>query len=768
VSRCEVCHVSRRFGVSAGCAIVLFVAVCLLASGAAGADLRQESPANESGTVSPEVVDADGTETVLVYFETTAVSADGASTTVDQLKNRADTAQEPLHQFAAAQSGVTVLNSFWLGNVAVVRIDHAQADVRDLATIDGVEHVGPNFEVTLDTGTAVGQSVSGPSQETVVSGHPDAGVSDLGGPTASMMSSHTTYGLDQIDAPEVWSEYGTKGGGASVAVLDTGVDPDHPDIDLSRWGDWDRYGNRQYTTPKDYAEHGTHVSGTVSGGDADGTYIGVAPNVELYHGAVLSSCDSNGCVGYDAQIIAGMQWAVENDADVISMSLGSEGYSEDYIDPIRDARSAGTLVVASIGNDGVGTSGSPGNVYDAISVGASDSNRNIAEFSSGEQIDTSSAWESSAPNDWPSQYTVPTVSAPGSQIKSSLPGGEYGYYQGTSMAAPHVSGAAALLQAATSADLSPSAIEAALVETATNPNGDQQDNRYGHGIINVHEAADQLLTEQFTVSIAGTNSPVTEGDPLSVDATIENVGGGGGTQTVTLDAGSLGQYSTTVTLSAGEQTTVDLVVPTSEGDAGTYTTLVSSEDDTVAATVTVEQDQSTELNLVDGEISDTQQQPISDASDTLLTITYVGGSGDRADDRVLVDSVPASDLNTGSDNPDIADSVGDGGFVDNGPGEIDRYFIELPNYGSGTQFQITAELAGYNAFDGVTSALDPGSGDTQNIRLEPITLSDYANEQGVVDTEGLRNAIDDWRANEIGTGLLRDVISAWRSGEPVT
>jgi len=331
-----------------------------------------------------------------------------------------------------------------------------------------------------------------------------------------------------------------------------------------------------------------------------------------------------------------MQWAVDNDADVLSMSFGAEGYISGYIDLVRDAQSAGTAVVAAIGNKGEGTSSSPGNVYDTLSVGASDQQRNIRSFSSGEQIDTDSAWGSDAPSDWPDQYIVPTVSAPGVFVNSTLPGGGYGDKSGTSMATPHVSGAAALVQAATSSDLSVAEIETALIETAVHPDGDMQDTRYGYGIIDAKAAADYAsggLPANFAVTIDSTNSPVGEGDTLSVDATVENTGDESDTQTVTLDVSGLGQDSSSETLSAGESTTVTLSVGTSSGDAGDYTATVSSDDDSDSTGVTVEGPASFAVTI------DSTNAPVTEG-ETLSVDAQVENTGDESDTQTITLDVP--------------------------------------------------------------------------------------------------------------------------------
>jgi subtilisin family serine protease len=588
---------------SAGLTLVLvgFLIAVGGVGGVVGADGGQ-------ATVSPVVADATGEQVVVVEVESDW-TAESTPTTVEQLEQRATRSQAPLRQYAERTPGVTVERSLWLGNLAVVTIDHGRTDVTDLAGITNVVHVGPNFEVSVDhaggdpdTAGAVGSLPGQTPSRPPVTGRNR-------GPTAT----NTTYGLDQISATEVWSAYGTRGEGVSVAVLDTGVDADHPDLSVEKWQEFDDTGSPVNSQPNDGDGHGTHVSGTVTGAEnpAGGVpSFGVAPGAALYGVKVL---DDNGR-GSFAQIIAGMQWAVDNDADIISMSLGADGFYDQFIDPVRNANTAGTLVVASAGNNGAGSSGSPGNVYDSIAVGASNSNQGIAGFSSGETVDTAADW-SSPPADWPSQYVVPDIAAPGVNVLSSVPGGGYDdTYSGTSMAAPHVSGAAALLQSATARNLSVERIETLLVDTATKPDGapTDPDTRYGNGIIDAKAAVD-LATRANEL--------------LNVTAEVENTGDAGDTQTIDLSVGALGSDSTGVTLAGGASTNVTLGVGTAAGDAGEYTATVSSEDDSTTTNVTVLEPAELTVSIVE------TNTPVE--GETLNVTARIKNTGDIEDTQTI-------------------------------------------------------------------------------------------------------------------------------------
>jgi subtilisin family serine protease len=466
---------------------LVLVAVLLFGfvGGAAGTDLALDENATvEFQDPSTVAVDsalqtADGEVKLLVELPEREPASSAR-----QLQAHARQSQADFVAFAKRTDGIRVENRFWLTNAVLVSVDTDRLSPDALARIEGVQRLRQNVRVT-----ATGQS------QTTAASRPSAG--QLGsdqfaaGSTATADSDETTYGLAQIRATEAWNAYDTRGANTSVAVLDTGVDPDHPDITLTAWAEFDSEGTELDTEPQDYdsSGHGTHVSGTVAGSNASGQHIGVAPDTALYHGAVLTNC-ANDCTGTLSQIIAGMEWGVENNVDVLSMSLGANGYYEDFIDPVRNAQSAGTTVVAAIGNKGEGNSSSPANVYDAIAVGASDRNEEIVSVSSGEQVNTLEAWGPSAPLDWPDSYTVPSVAAPGQFVTSAEPGGTYSKKSGTSMATPHVAGAVALVQSATESRVDPAEMEAALEAAAEKPDDwsepdDQRDTRYGSGIIDV-------------------------------------------------------------------------------------------------------------------------------------------------------------------------------------------------------------------------------------------------------------------------------------------
>jgi len=451
-----------------------------------------------------ETVDDDVSQWILRLDET---PVRGVETAADA-RLAAEQSQQPLVETLGGMRGVRVKRQFWLTNAVLVdsRTD-ADAAKAELSALSGVRDVHPNFEVPQPE--PVEQRLAAPQ------GH-----------------GQYTYGLEQINAPDLWEQFGTRGEGTSVAVLDTGVDADHPDIDLAEdgWAYFDREGNEVDAEPFDPVGHGTHVSGTVAGGSNSGTHVGVAPETDLYNAKVL---DGGGSF---AQIIAGMEWAVEQGVDVINMSLGVTAYVDAFIDPVQSAVELGTLVVSSSGNSGPGVSGSPSNVYEAFSVGASDASREIAGFSSGELVETDQAWDAWwLVEDWPINYYVPDVAAPGVSVLSTVPDNSYARFNGTSMASPHTAGAVALLLSAVDG-LSVEDARERLAETARHDDGPgaTPGPRYGEGIIDVLSAAtaaDDGTVVEGTVTDAG-------GAPIA-GATVES---GFGTDAETADDGSFRLY----------------------------------------------------------------------------------------------------------------------------------------------------------------------------------------------------------------------------------
>jgi subtilisin family serine protease len=299
-----------------------------------------------------------------------------------------------------------------------------------------------------------------------------------------------TWGLKQLEIPKLWET--TKGQDINVAVLDTGVYGAHPALGdrVQKFVVIDPLGRRITASPAfDSGQHGTHVCGTIAGGQtSDGISIGVAPQVNLFvAGVLVGDCTLS-------TLMEGLSWAIEKGADIINMSLGLN-YYEPLFAKVLDIllNQYGILPVVAIGNENHGNSSSPGNTYNAFSVGAIEKTAtddlDVTFFSSGASL----VFPGQEPN---GLVTKPDVVAPGAQIYSCIPPTksadgtvEYSCMDGTSMATPHVAGVAALLMAA-HPTASVTDIIKVLKETASHPNGSdlRPCNRWGHGLIQPVEA----------------------------------------------------------------------------------------------------------------------------------------------------------------------------------------------------------------------------------------------------------------------------------------
>ncbi|RJL35583.1 S8 family serine peptidase [Bailinhaonella thermotolerans] len=293
--------------------------------------------------------------------------------------------------------------------------------------------------------------------------------------------------VPQIGAPTAWAA-GHDGTGATVAVLDTGIDAAHPDVK----GKIDATENFSAdASAADGHGHGTHVAATIAGTGAasGGRHRGVAPGARLMVGKVLADSGE----GPTSAIIDGMEWAAGKGARVVNMSLGIPAPS-DGTDPFSQAvdrltATTGTLFVVAAGNTGgAGTIGPPGAAPSALTVGAVDKRDALAPFSSQGPLQGSGALK-------------PDITAPGVDIVAARAAGTsmptpvndlYTSARGTSMAAPHVAGAAAIL-AARHPGWKAAALKSALTGTAR-PNPDLTVFQQGAGRVDVARAVEQTVT----------------------------------------------------------------------------------------------------------------------------------------------------------------------------------------------------------------------------------------------------------------------------------
>ncbi len=287
--------------------------------------------------------------------------------------------------------------------------------------------------------------------------------------------------LNKINIPTAWDM--TMGlPDIKVAVLDTGIDLTHPEFAGQIFAQEDMVyfdGNAQDDSigEKCYG-HGTHVAGIIGAKPNNGQGIsGVAPGVSLI---AVDVFDGDGA--WTVDVIEGMQYAVANGADVINMSLGGPGISTSFEDAITDAVNKGVVCVVAAGNDNTSIYYSPSDCTDAISVIATDQNDNRASFSN--------------------YGPLKDISAPGVDILSTYPINKYAYGDGTSMAAPVVSGVVGLMLSA-NPSLTVNEVKNILYNTAVDLGTAGKDDIFGNGRVNAYEAVRES-TQDYDVSVSKT------------------------------------------------------------------------------------------------------------------------------------------------------------------------------------------------------------------------------------------------------------------------
>ena len=262
------------------------------------------------------------------------------------------------------------------------------------------------------------------------------------------------WGLQKVQAPSAW-DITTGSNTVRIAVLDTGISSSHPDVGPRV------VAAQNFTdspTPEDIRGHGTHVAGTI--GAVTNNSLGVAGmdwNARLMNGKVLGDDGS----GRWSWVAAGIVWAADNGAKVINMSLSGPSPSSTLEAAVNYAWSQGVVLACAAGNSNTSEPHYPAYYQNCIAVGATTQTDGKASFSNyGSWVD---------------------VGAPGVQILSTVPGGSYAYYQGTSMATPHVAGLAGLLWTVKSTN----AEVRACIENNTDP---VVGNPFGGGRINALRA----------------------------------------------------------------------------------------------------------------------------------------------------------------------------------------------------------------------------------------------------------------------------------------
>lgn len=275
------------------------------------------------------------------------------------------------------------------------------------------------------------------------------------------------YGKDLINADAMW-DMGYLGTGMKVAVLDTGIDDTH--IEFQNSDGTNAVKKHAIFTGESFNyqshSHGTHCAGTVGARGGNGGIAGVAPECDLYNGKVL---DESGSTVGDSSI-QGIDWAISEGVDVISMSLGGLYFGMSNNDAMLRAYEAGIIVACASGNEDTQyvDVNSPANGIHGLAVASVGSTKSVSSFSS--------------------RGYGNIVSAPGELIKSSIIGGGYESWNGTSMATPHVAGMMALIKQANldSASVCTKTIDELyeiIIASTEDVNGSGKDIYTGYGLI---------------------------------------------------------------------------------------------------------------------------------------------------------------------------------------------------------------------------------------------------------------------------------------------
>ncbi|WP_438431493.1 S8 family serine peptidase [Gorillibacterium sp. sgz500922] len=413
---------------------------------------------------------------------------------------------EKLLEKEKQNGNVKSFQSFFVVNA--LSVTSTKEVMEEIAKLPEVAKVLPDEERYLDRGTVTASS----SGAAVAAPEAKPNAASAVAQAALAADPNVEWNIAAIGAPAVWDK-GIDGTGIVVASLDSGVDYTHPSLQR-KWRGIDANGQIVHPElswfdahsgsplPVDGDGHGTHTMGTMVGSEANGTNkIGVAPGAKWIAVRIFNPKTT------DSVILSGAQWILapvdaqgglhpELAPDVVNNSWGGGAGLDEWFRPTVQAwRAAGIFPEFSAGNvtltnpGGPGSVANPANYPESFSTGATNINGQLADFSLR----------------GPSPYgeIKPEVSAPGVNIRSSVPGGYEGGWDGTSMAGPHTTALAALLLQANHS-LTVDQLETILIDTA-DPKTDAQypavpNNGYGHGIINALAAVNEVLVGSGSVS----------------------------------------------------------------------------------------------------------------------------------------------------------------------------------------------------------------------------------------------------------------------------
>jgi subtilisin family serine protease len=428
--------VSRNMSV---CAALVAAIACVIFVGAQPPNLAQQkiaakvlSDLRTNGRVTFFVVMTD-------QADTTAANgiqdwAARGQSVVDTLKDVANRTQGPVLQLVNQIPGVDV-TPFWIVNT--IRVSTSTGTAFSERLINQLAARSDVSSITADGQWSIPVPIPGTDEPGVQA---------------------VEWGVARVHAPEVWDQFGTRGEGIVVASIDSGVQFDHPALvgqyrGLQPDGTFDHNYNWfdpsqicPSGTPCDNAGHGTHTMGTMVGDDGNGNQIGVAPGATWIaaKGCETSSCSASALLASGQWVLAPTDLNGENPRPDLRPQIVNNSWGDGTSNPFYEAtvqawRDSGIFPAFANGNSGglgCASANVPGAYPESFGVGAVDINDNIASFSS------------RGPATFFGAIVKPDVSAPGVNVRSSVPFNSYSNFSGTSMATPHVSGVVALTWAA--------------------------------------------------------------------------------------------------------------------------------------------------------------------------------------------------------------------------------------------------------------------------------------------------------------------------------
>ena len=526
-----------------------------------------------------------------------------------------------------AQRLVASVEPLWIGNQVVVRA--APSVIRELAARPEVREVRPDFTIQAPEPPAT----SGAAAATPAAPEPNVAL---------------------VHAPAMW-DLGFRGQGVVVANMDTGVDATHPDL-TGRWrggtNSWFDPNGEHPTTPTDRNGHGTWTMGAIVGGDAGGSAIGMAPDARWIAVKIFNDRGTT----TSTMIHRGFQWLLDPDGnpatadapnvvnDSWTMSVG--GCNLDFQLDLRNLRAAGILPVFSAGNYGplAGTVLSPANNPEAFAVGATDDTDVLAQ--------SSSRGPSACPG-----AVAPQLVAPGVNVRTSDLYGSYLDVSGTSIAAPHVAGALALLLDALpglSADQQAAALDGGALDLG--PNG--PDNSFGSGRLDVLAAYQRLAsTPDFTLA-ASPSSTVVQGEAATYSVSVAGVNGFAGDVALSLTGLSEAQasWSFVSPVIQGGSGTTQLTVRTEATIApGSYPLTITGSSGSIThpATVTLVVPAPPDFTLAAGPAS----QSVTAGDQAVYSVAVESANGFTDDVTLSLSGLPTG-VGTASFNPTVVAAAG--------------------------------------------------------------------------------------------------------------